>query len=89
MAGFYAGRTHSIIPVKDCVLGVPVNKEILDCILCFMEEFQVPAYDEIHHEGLVRHVLIRYGFRTGEIMVCLVINGTSLFLCASIGKRLM
>ena len=88
VAGFYAGRTHSIIPVKDCVLGVPVNKEILDCILCFMEEFQVPAYDEIHHEGLVRHVLIRYGFRTGEIMVCLVINGTSLPKAEILAERL-
>lgn len=77
-AGFYAGRTHSIIPVRDCVLGVPVNEKILDCILDFMEEFHIPAYDEIHHRGLVRHVLIRYGFRTEEIMVCLVINGTSI-----------
>ena len=87
-AGFYAGRTHSIIPVKDCVLGVPVNKEILDCILDFMEEFHIPAYDEIHHKGLVRHVLIRYGFRTGEVMVCLIINGTSLPKAEILTERL-
>ena len=78
IAGFYAGRTHSIIPVEDCVLGVPVNREILACVLGYMEEFHVSPYDEKAHQGLVRHVLIRYGFRTGEIMVCLVVNGTSL-----------
>lgn len=77
-AGFYAGRTHSIIPNIDCVLGVSENKEILECILGFMEEYQIPPYDEKMHKGLVRHVLIRYGFFTGEIMVCLVINGVKL-----------
>lgn len=76
IAGFYAGRTHSIIPNTGCVLGVEVNKTILDCIVTFMEEFAIRAYDEERHEGLVRHVLIRYGFRTKEIMVCLVINGS-------------
>ena len=80
VAGFYAGRTHQIIPVPDgdCMLGVKQNKEILDVILAFMEEFHIPAYDEERHAGLVRHVLIRYGFATEEIMVCLVINGKSL-----------
>ena len=69
IAGFYAGRTHSIIPNTDCALGVEVNEEILTCILKFMEEYQIPAYDEERHKGLVRHVLIRYGFTTKEIMV--------------------
>ena len=75
IAGFYAGRTHSIIENTDCALGVEVNEEILNCILDFMEEFKIPAYDEVKHKGLVRHVLLRYGFKTDEIMVCLVING--------------
>ncbi len=76
IAGFYAGRTHSIIPNIDCALGVEVNQTILDCIIAFMEEYDIRAYDEERHEGLVRHVLLRYGFRTHEIMVCLVINGS-------------
>ena len=78
VTGFYAGRTHSIIPNTDCSLGVPVNEKILKCILAFMEEYGIRAYDEEKHSGLVRHVLIRYGFTTKEIMVCLVINGNSL-----------
>ena len=66
IAGFYAGRTHQIIPVpnRDCVLGVPENKVILDQILDYMREEKISAYDEERHKGLVRHVLVRYGFTT-------------------------
>ena len=80
IAGFYAGRTHQIIPVpdRDCVLGVPENKVILDQILDYMREEKISAYDEERHKGLVRHVLVRYGFTTKEIMVCLIINGDKL-----------
>ena len=80
IAGFYAGRTHQIIPVpnRDCVLGVPENKVILDQILDYMRKEKISAYDEERHKGLVRHVLVRYGFTTKEIMVCLIINGDKL-----------
>lgn len=78
IAGFYASRTHSIIPVEDCKLGVPENKEILDCVLSYMNENHVKPYDETTGKGLMRHVLIRYGFTTKELMVCLVINGKKL-----------
>ena len=78
VTGFYAGRTHAIIPNTECALGVPVNKQILECILEYMNENHVTAYNEETGRGLVRHVLIRYGFKTGEIMVCLVINGDNL-----------
>ena len=87
-AGFYAGRTHSIIGNTDCVLGVEVNEEILNCILDFMEEYEIPAYDEVKHKGLVRHVLLRYGFKTDEIMVCLVINGKTIPHCHDLVGRL-
>lgn len=78
IAGFYASRTHSIIPIMDCKLGVPQNQEVLDCVLRYMRENHVTAYDEKTGRGLVRHVLIRYGFTTKELMVCLIINGTKL-----------
>lgn len=74
VAGFYAGRTHSIIANTDCALGAAENKEILELILKYMRENGVTAYDEAAGRGLVRHVLIRKGFTSGEIMVCLVIN---------------
>jgi len=78
IAGFYAGRTHQIISNLDCALGDKVNKEILEKILEFMKKFKVTAYDEETRKGLVRHILIRKGFTTKEIMVCLVINGNKL-----------
>jgi len=78
VTGFYAGRTHQIIPNTDCALGVPVNQDILQVILDYMNENRVTAYNEETGRGLVRHVLIRYGFKTKEIMVCLVINGDNL-----------
>ena len=78
VTGFYAGRTHSIIANTDCALGVPVNREILEIILKYMEENHVPSYDEKNGTGIIRHALIRFGFTTKEIMVCLVINGEKL-----------
>ncbi|SCI48744.1 23S rRNA (uracil-C(5))-methyltransferase RlmCD [uncultured Blautia sp.] len=78
ITGFYAGRTHSIIENRDCALGVTRNKEVLDRVIAYMEKFLIQPYDENTGKGLVRHVLIRYGFFTDEMMVCLIINGEKL-----------
>lgn len=78
IAGFYAGRTHSIIANTKCYLGPLENERILEYILSFMKKNGITAYNEADGTGLVRHALIRSGFCTGEIMVCLVINGKSL-----------
>lgn len=78
VAGFYAARTHTIIPVEDCLLGVEENRPVVQIIREWMEEYGIAPYHEAEGSGLVRHVLIRYGFATKEIMVCLIINGNSL-----------
>jgi 23S rRNA (uracil1939-C5)-methyltransferase len=92
VAGFYAGRTHDIIPNTDCFLGREINKEILECILSFMKKEKISAYDEKTGKGLLRHVLIREGFSTGEIMVCLIVNAKSLEkeqeLCSILTKEI-
>ena len=78
ITGFYAGRTHDIIANTDCALGVEQNKEILEIILQYMRENKIKSYDEKTGKGLLRPALIRYGFKTKEIMVCLVVNGKKL-----------
>ena len=78
VAGFYAGRTHSIIPMTDCMLGHEINKDIIDRVLTYMEIHKVPPYDEETGKGLIRHILIRSGKFSGQIMVCIVANGDSL-----------
>ncbi len=88
VTGFYAGRTHSIIEHEDCLLGIEENKEILEIIKNFMEEYNIEPYSEEEHKGLVRHALIRKGFATGELMVCLVINGRSLPRSRELTERL-
>ena len=76
--GFYAGRTHSIIETKECFIGSPINSDIVNIVREFMERYKVLPYDEISGTGLMRHILIRVARRTGEIMVCLVINGSNI-----------
>ncbi len=78
IAGFYAGRTHTIVECRDCLLGAEVNRQILDAVLKHMEQYDIEPYDETTGSGLVRHVMTRVGFRTGQIMVCIVVNGRSL-----------
>lgn len=78
VTGFYAGRTHTIIPNTDCALGISENQSILETLINYMKRCNVKPYDEATGTGLVRHVLIRKGFTTGEIMVCAVINGEHL-----------
>ena len=78
VTGFYAGRTHAIIENRDCALGIPQNKEVLDRVIAHMEKYNIAPYDEMTGKGLVRHIFVRYGFFTGELMVCLIINGQDL-----------
>lgn len=78
VTGFYASRTHSIIDTSHCYIQAEVNEELLNIVKDFMKEEEIPPYDEENHTGLVRHILTRVGFVTGEIMVCIVINGSKL-----------
>lgn len=78
ITGFYAGRTHDIMESDDCFLGIEENSRILDAMKAYMEKYGLRPYNETTHSGLIRHTLIRKGFKTGELMVCQVINGSGL-----------
>lgn len=76
--GFYAGRTHSIIDTDRCVISAEINDRLTTIVREFLTTHHISTYDESTGTGLVRHILTRIGFSTGEIMVCLIINGTEL-----------
>ena len=72
--GFFAPHSHRIVESEICYLGHPVNEEIRDIIRSHRE---ISVYDETTHSGLLRHVLIRRGYHTEEVMVCLVVNAAT------------
>ncbi len=78
VAGFYAQKSHRIINSSDCVLQPEEFSKIVEIVKSWMTEFGISAYESETGEGLIRHIYIRKGFATGEIMVCLVVNGDKL-----------
>ena len=76
--GFYGFHSHRIIETKDCLINSAENPLILRCIKNWAREYQIPGYEEETGKGLLRHIFLRKGFSTGEILICLVLNGKSL-----------
>ncbi len=88
IAGFYALRSHRVVESDRCYLSVDVNEEILAIVKDYMRANKVSAYDETTGKGLLRHVLIRVGFSSKEVMVCLIINGSTLPAASDLIARL-
>lgn len=78
VAGFYAQKSHRIINSSNCILQPEEFTDIVEIVKNWMTEFGISAYDSINHIGLIRHIYIRKAFVTGQIMVCLVVNGDEL-----------
>ena len=74
-AGFYAAKTHNIVACESCALGPEIFSKIVRFVCDFADKNGIAAYDEITGKGLLRHIYLRQGQKTGEIMLCLVING--------------
>lgn len=77
-AGFYATKTHNIIPISDCPIQNPEFAPIVRLVCDFANENKISAYDEKSGKGLLRHIYLRSADKTGELMLCLVINGSTL-----------
>ena len=76
--GFYGFHSHRIIETKDCLINSAENPLILNCIKDWAREYKISGYEEETGKGLLRHIFLRKGFSTGEILLCLVLNGKSL-----------
>lgn len=76
--GFYANRSHDIIDTDKCVIQDKINDKIIKIFKEYIRRFNIPVYDEATHKGLIRHIVTRKGFKTGEVMVCIVVNGESI-----------
>ncbi len=72
--GFFAGRSHRIIPCDNCRLEQPVFGEIKRFILEYAKEYKISAYNETEHSGVLRHICVRKGHYSGEISVTVVVR---------------
>ncbi len=76
--GFYANRTHQIVDTSKCIIQDELNDEVIGIVKQFIKKYNLSVYNESTGKGLLRHIMTRKGFKTGDVMVCLVINGNKL-----------
>jgi len=76
--GFYAPRSHNIIETENCEIQDEMGNKVKKIVSSYIKKYNVSIYDEQKHKGLIRHIMSRTGFKTGEVMVVLVINGTEI-----------
>ena len=74
VCGFYAPRSHRVIPVIDCALQPVIFSDILHTVLDYINDKKLSVYDEATNSGIIRHIYLRRGAHSGEIMVCLVVR---------------
>ena len=90
-AGFFATGTHRIVPADDCKLQPPIFGRLTSFVCDFCNRHGIRAYEEESGKGLLRHIYLRSGTKTGEVMLCLVLNGEKMpaedKLCDEISKR--
>lgn len=77
-AGFFRAGTHQIVENEGCLILFPQADQVKNAVIDHMNRFHIPAYDEQTHQGLVRHIFVRRGWVSGELLVCLTINGKKL-----------
>ncbi len=78
VAGFYKNRTHEVIPVSRCAILPELFDKVKDVVMRWAEEDRISVYDEATGQGLLRHIYVRKGSVSGQLMVCIVANGDRL-----------
>ncbi|AOY74750.1 23S rRNA (uracil(1939)-C(5))-methyltransferase RlmD [Clostridium formicaceticum] len=76
--GFYKKSSHDIVATDYCHIQAPINKEVIEVIKNYIETYKISVYDEKSKKGLIRHVVTKVGFATGEVMVVMITNGKEL-----------
>lgn len=76
--GFYKMGTHQIVDTQSCYIQAPINEKIAEVVKKYINDFKVTVYDEVKRTGLIRHVVTKTGFSTGEVMIIIVTNGRQL-----------
>ncbi|HBC84908.1 MAG TPA: 23S rRNA (uracil(1939)-C(5))-methyltransferase RlmD [Clostridiales bacterium] len=87
--GVYAKRTHEIIPMRNCMIQNPLSEQIANFVFHFFIQNNIPIYNEKNGKGLLRHIVIKVGIRTHEIMCILVLNGKELKMEKELVKLLI
>ena len=77
-AGFFRAGTHSVVENNRCLILPPETDAVKDAVIDYVNQFRVTVYDEAAHSGLLRHIYVRRGAVSGQILVCLAVNGRSL-----------
>lgn len=72
ITGFYRARSHDIIPIESCLIQTELADELARCVRDWMETYHVAPYNETTHNGLIRHIYVRTGFATGQVLLCIV-----------------
>ena len=87
-AGFFRAGTHEVVENKRCLILPEETDAVKDAVVDYVNQFRVSVYDEVAHKGLLRHIYVRRGVVSGQVLVCLVCNGNKLPKVEELLKRL-
>ena len=87
-AGFFRAGTHQVVENKRCLILPEQTDGVKDAVMDYVNQYRISVYDEVAHKGLLRHIYVRRGAVSGQILVCLVCNGDKLPKAEALIERL-
>lgn len=87
-AGFFRAGTHDVVENSRCLILPKETDAVKDAVMDYVNQYRVPVYDETTHKGLLRHIYVRRGVVSGQVLVCLVLNGETLPRAEALTTRL-